>query len=139
MKEAAVRELRNLIAVSPSFDMCDSDFYLSCGTAGCIGGHAALLWEEVRFRNTFDEHELGRKLGINQEEAHELCFVSKYRKENEHKWPIKGTRLWYDIHREQALAVLDELADTGLVNWAKVMDPMLEEKYGNAIQEAGVS
>ena len=45
---------------------------LDCGSAGCIIGHASLLWKDQY--TFFNEHTLSRQIGASNEEIHDLCF-----------------------------------------------------------------
>lgn len=133
IKERNLKQLIEFIRSSKfDFDMndpmcetrCASQ---GCGSAGCIGGHAAVLWADVRLMDTstdeayvatntktkdgkrtrewtFDEVKLARKLGLDDDELNDLTFP-------------QGMH-YYDATKDQALRVLDHLLHTGTVDWS---------------------
>lgn len=62
------------------FDMQEFVARPLCGSAGCIGGHAAVLWPELRIpageddEFTFNDSGLADKLGIRPGEETSLCY-----------------------------------------------------------------
>lgn len=96
------------------FDMGESDANPSCGTAGCIAGHAAVLWKACRAKEshhsmgefTFDQSKLAKKLGITDEQSEELFY----------EVPRDGGHISYEnVNRCMAVRALRRLADTGEV------------------------
>ena len=125
---AAVRLADFLESEDFEFDMLDPRVYESCGSAGCIGGHAALLWPGVRAGHTesvgpkgvnynghsmatkfghqnytWNSEKLAEKLGLDQDAEKHLCFPRPL--------PLRK------VTREQAVRVLRHLALTGKVEW----------------------
>jgi hypothetical protein len=103
------------------FDMGNGSAFPECGTAGCIGGHSAVLWPDIReygkdylgncIRNmfTWDAQGLATKLGIPLKRAEYLCFLC----EDRHYFDVR----MFDITRDRAVRVLRNLAATGEVVW----------------------
>lgn len=114
MNPAFVLELAGFLETAEfSFDMADPDAAPACGSAGCIGGHAAVLWGDIRENYvagdeefTWSEHLLRGKLGITREEHDKLCFL------------VYGeVNSYYQVTRAGAVATLRRLAETGKVTW----------------------
>lgn len=99
-----VLALRDLIASKRwKFDMSEPYFKPECGSAGCIGGHAAALWPDVSIKGvTWSTKALCLKLGITGEQHHDLCF------------PYIDLDT---ITRAHAVDTLARLAETGEVEW----------------------
>lgn len=95
------------------FDMTRPRANPSCRTAGCIGGHAAVLWPELRTPRLKDRsfgwgwENLRAKLGISEAQHKRLCFWCYNRKG-------ELVPLYY-ITRKMAVATLHRLAETGEV------------------------
>lgn len=120
-----VLALRDFIASEEfGFDMDRGLARPSCGTAGCIGGHAAILWPEVRasvgtLSDAFAwyETDLAEMLGVTLNTEHQLCYPSWHR--------TAGFTLdaypdhWRSVSRADAVRVLTKLAETGEVDWSK--------------------
>lgn len=110
---ANIRKLALFLASGQfGFDMDESFARPACGSAGCIGGHAAVLWPHLREGEyvggvTWDEAALAQHLGISPAEHDGLCFHG----------PAKdgGTMPLSDIDRSMAVATLRRLARTGKV------------------------
>lgn len=116
MNREAIRQLADFIEEGRyRFAMECPDAHPTCGTAGCIGGHAAVLWPIVRdpfFSSrgsyTFSVSLLAKKLWVTDGEVELLCFAVP-----------KPDGLWHtdlmDVTREQAVATLREWADTSRI------------------------
>lgn len=99
-----------------NFNMREAEAVPACGSAGCIGGHAAVLWPEVRGPSqkmqgtgaetfTWSEIAFSLKLGISDVEQMALCYLQE-------------TDLgWSQITRRGAAATLRRLGETGIVEW----------------------
>lgn len=126
-----LRKLDNSPTSAMGFDMNTEPAYSSssehpCGSACCIGGHAALLLEK-QYSPT--RHTIAAALSV-------LCDIPL--KENRHGeesgiaydlcWP---GREWYcsysDITLEQAIQVLEHCRDTGEVDWSIAIGAVSEE------------
>lgn len=119
---AAINELADFLESSKyDFDMSNGSATPQCGSAGCIGGHASVLWPEVSYTTyvlddddkeipatSWHENLLAIKLGISEDEQDKLCY------------PCMDMD---NITREQAVAVLRELAVTGQVRWPELEEP----------------
>lgn len=111
MNKEAILELRDFIAKGEySFNMRNPFANLDCGSAGCIGGHAAVIWPEIRQSEemtsyTWHNEKLAAKLGISEAAHNQLCF------------PRKPENYSY-ITREHAVTTLTKLAETGRVDWS---------------------
>lgn len=103
------------------FDMGDSEATPDCGSAGCIGGHAAILWSELQYETeydwqvgksfTWDNILLAKKLDISLQTEEALCFPG-----------MAGGPKCRDVSRENAVRVLRRLAETGKVDWDRAME-----------------
>lgn len=121
MNKDAINRLANFLeGGNYGFDMGDAYARPHCGTAGCIGGHAAVLWPEIQIKTgdpeeddaggfTWDEHKLAEKLGITYEMQDELCYPVKQ------PWPTN----YGQVTRAGAVAALRRLAETGKVEFLK--------------------
>lgn len=108
------------------FDMCDAYPKTSCGSAGCIGGHAAVLWPSVADAEedwgdmTWNDQRLAEKLGIEEEVHHQLCYPADWE-----DMQVPRPRGWLrgqnyaSVTREDAVRVLTKLAKTGEIDWSK--------------------
>jgi len=106
--------LRDFIRDSKfKFDMANEEANPACGTAGCIGGHAAVLWEDIRSDPddqggfTWSEEALASKLGISYRTEEVLCYM------------VNSGYAFWQVTKPVALAVLETLARTGKVDWDK--------------------
>jgi hypothetical protein len=94
----------------------------NCGSAGCIGGHACLLWPEVRvlwddddgtqYAFTWDEDKLAEKLGLSDEQCDHMCFM------------LRSVHDFDRVSRDDAVAYLDKLLETPdevVLNWDDVL------------------
>jgi hypothetical protein len=122
------------------FDMGSPNVYPSCGSAGCIGGHAAALWTKVRDtvaidadygdtgRYSWHQQTLADYLGISRNTADRLCYPEDERDQGDDEYEHAET--WTDegalpeecveygkITRAGAVATLRRLAETGQVLW----------------------
>jgi len=105
----------NMLAVfveSAKFKFDMGRAYPGCKSAGCIGGHAAALWPEIRTEvpmlgYTWNTKRLAKKLGITLEQERRLCF------------PYSGDteEMRERINRADAVQALRRLALTGVVDW----------------------
>ena len=108
----AIHQLADLLeSETYEFNMSDPVANPECGSAGCIGGHAAVLWPEVRdFEDSqgfsWDDEYLGEKLGLSQHQTDHLCYPKCFRTQ--------------DVTRKMAVTVLRNLARTGEVKWGRV-------------------
>lgn len=107
------------------FDMAKIHNPASCGSAGCIGGHAAALWPDVASNySSWDESKLADKLGIDDDTEEALCYLapgSMWGSDPNYVVPYD------DVTREDAVAVLRNLAKTGKVDWSFVIDRVQEK------------
>lgn len=118
VNKEAILELADFIEKSdyefdmsvPHADMSDESTHPACGSAGCIGGFAAVLWPEVRYVRTvpyfytWDRSALRAKLGLTIEQHSALCYLED------------RPDLYYDdVHKELAVQTLRNLAETGEV------------------------
>jgi len=100
------------------FNMAEAMADPKCGSAGCIGGFAAVLWPEVRACGSsadnrpfsFYDDVLANKLGIDQRTVNDLCYPGYYQL----------------IPREVAVAELRSLAETGQVTWPPIQKYLKE-------------
>jgi hypothetical protein len=125
--------LRNVTALADfieggglGFNMADAGVDLMCGSAGCIGGHASLLWPEIGTHaadrpgvtTVFSSLALAARLGIPGEAARDLCYMTKR---------LKEPRIYERVTREDAVKTLRKLASTGKVDWSHVAAPKQPE------------
>jgi hypothetical protein len=92
------------------FNMASGFAKPTCGTAGCIGGHAAVLWPSIRSPlagDTFswDSRALAEKLEISEIMGYDLCMPTEY--------------FLRKITRPMAVAALRRLAKTSRVHFSK--------------------
>lgn len=105
----AIGELADFIASERyEFNMFDGVAEPRCRSAGCIGGHAAVLWKDVRDgpgrSYGFDGLILRTKLGLSYRQMRRLCYPD-----------YVGS--WRDITREVAVTTLRRLARTGKIEF----------------------
>jgi len=86
------------------FDMVQAFADIKCGTAGCIGGHATVLWPDTESLRHWNKKKLAAKLGISETIFENMCL-----------WAVDGDGvcidLW-DVTRSMAVAMLRRLAFT---------------------------
>jgi hypothetical protein len=106
-KRKNAERLRDFIASEKyEFDMGEMYPRPRCGTAGCIGGHAAVLWRDVRTAvvggdYSFCDGTLAHKLGISYDAVRSLCWEPRTR---------AGHELQYErVTRAMAIAALNDL------------------------------
>lgn len=107
-------ELADFIETSPyRFQMSSSIANPQCGTAGCIGGHAACLWPEIQDTKACEgpafswlEKLFAKKLGLTQEQHDDLCYYP--------------TCTFASIDRHAAAETLRRYARTGEIDWSHV-------------------
>lgn len=104
----------------------------NCGTVGCIGGWASVLmraelnkplaWEGPYFTCTpddeltqFDQEAVGEWLGIGYGDGHNLFYANG------------GPRRMEEVRKIHALRVLENLHDTGEVDWSEDMTGRVED------------
>ena len=117
--KAAITKLADFIESAKwKFDMADLFANTSCGSAGCIGGHAVVLWPEIATSEederitddknyiTWDDELLAAKLKIGFGELGSLCFLDDF-------IHIPMSK----VTREDAVRCLRNLAETGKVDW----------------------
>lgn len=100
------------------FDMTTAISNPACGTAGCIGGHAAALWPDVRDPHldqpdgpfSFDTRALADKIGLSLEDLVWLCFTPP----TDDRRDMIGLSL---VTREAAVEALRHLAETGEIRF----------------------
>lgn len=119
MNKEAINELADFIESAKfKFDMGEPDAAPTCGTAGCIGGHAAMLWPEVRAGERYNaiekieyfswnEKQLIKKLGLAEGQEGQLCYLGSSR------------MTLCSITRAGAVTTLRRLAETGEVVWKR--------------------
>lgn len=127
-------EVANILALADfieggryKFDMGDGSVRTECGSAGCIGGHATVLWPEVREKVGVWFHDgavdgeavfswntdaLCEKLGISGDMHEQLTFPTEWKD----GWLMLTLG---EIRREQAVETLRRLAATGKVEWVR--------------------
>lgn len=116
VNRAACLQLADFIARAHyRFDMSSCEAEPLCGSAGCIGGHAAVLWPDVRESNagvdfTWDEEKLAAKLGITRATHDALCYLAGENDDDD----ISDLS---DVTRRMAVATLRRLAETGVVTF----------------------
>lgn len=114
MNDQAILELANFIEhCELEFDMSTPWAAPDCGTAGCILGHAALLWPDVvseRQDGVFscDDTCLSQKVEIKELTIAKLCY------------PSSAVCDYDGATAEDAADVLRHLAETGEVDWKRV-------------------
>lgn len=113
MNKHNILELANFIETAEyKFDMRESMAKPECGSAGCIGAHAAVLWPEVRSGHrpgefTWSSAKLAEKLGLTPRQVQLLCF---------HPYDPDGFLIPYsEVTRKMAVKALRNLAKTGVV------------------------
>jgi hypothetical protein len=92
----------------------------TCGTAGCIAGHAMAIWPETYKDHkvcSFDCNEdLCQRIGITQAQADDLFYPG----DDCLEYTDTGEMISHsDITRAGAAATLLRLAETGEVEWRK--------------------
>lgn len=89
-----------------------------CGTAGCIGGFAAVLWSDTRYGASFDDDLVAEKLGLSESQLLRLCYEPE---------DSRGKDIdLEDISREGAVETLRNLAKTGKIRFLiKLCKPYL--------------
>ena len=94
------------------FNMSSPEADPECGTAGCIAGHAAVLWPSVREHHfglpgfSWDGDKLTPFLGISDDQHEDLFFG-----------PAADGILLGDITRSMAVAAVRRFADTGKIEF----------------------
>jgi hypothetical protein len=130
---ALINWLADFIASSTySFDMSQPTAKPHCGTAGCIGGHAAVLWEDIRDNNwgvdsgySWKDEALAEKLGISWHAHRAMCYPGD--DEEESCFSDTGTYINYSkVSRESAVDMLRNFARTGEVVWRQFPDGIPE-------------
>lgn len=97
------------------FDMCEGEAEPKCGSAGCIGGQAAVLWPDIRDGGslifTWDCSLLADKLGISRRDESDLCHLPT---------DARGEKLeLHQVTRKAAVECLRNLAKTGRVRFKR--------------------
>lgn len=113
VNRAACNELADFIASEKwGFDMRTGFVRPACGSAGCIGGHAAALWPEIardqEYHNGesyFDFTKLQQKLDIDYDTGFKLCYASP------------GGPALHEVTRAMAVSTLRHLGETGEVDF----------------------
>lgn len=112
MNREAILELADFIERAEyEFRMSSAIVDLNCGSAGCIGGHAAVLWPDeiacdlILGSRSFIPSSLAAKLDMPFRDFWALCYGAP------------GVSAMSDITREMAIAALRRLADTGVVEF----------------------
>ncbi len=112
MNTKNIAKLRDaLVRAKYYFNMGTSEFNPKCGSAGCIGGHACLIWPSLirgakfsyEFERVFDQCILAERLGMTSDEIHDLCF-NPLNVEYE-------TLGYYEVDRAMAIACLNRLVN----------------------------
>lgn len=82
-----------------------------CGTVGCIGGHAQMMFEG---KDTQAWKRTGALLGLTRDQSADLFFM-------------KSTSLKYgDLTKDMAVRVLDNYLITGEIDWSVAERPSRE-------------
>ena len=130
MNEDAIRELIDFMKKCRyGFNMRTSenriDMKNRCGTAGCIAGHAALLWPEMRVDFSSPDGTmlmfvcryglLEDKLQISKEKFYRLIDPTETRD--------GVSSRSYDINKYWAIRTLEHLLNTGEVAWQTTRSP----------------
>ncbi len=95
-----------------TFDMDKASCKPVDGLGGCIGCHAATIWDDLKERTyaqmySWHNVKLAKKLGINEDQVIDLCYPGRYKNFD------------YDsVIKEEAIQVLEKLRDTGRVDWS---------------------
>lgn len=114
INKSAVLELAAFIESGKyKFDMAEPCVNPFCGTAGCIAGHAAMLWVDVREKIeeetveefSFSEKKVAEKLGITSNQSHNLFYGTPD--------GDGGSVDYEDVTRCVAVRTLRHLAETG--------------------------
>lgn len=131
MNKDAIRELTDFMKKCRyEFDMYTSanriDMKNRCGTAGCIAGHAALLWPKMR-NNVLIQDSYITLFTCRYGKLEKLFDMPKdkfYRLIA----PIRskdGVSCMYDyISKDWAIRTLEHLLNTGEVNWQATKSPV---------------
>lgn len=119
MRADRIMKLADFVETTPyEFKMSQPWAQPQCGTAGCIAGHAAVLWPEVRMSGRiirYDDDKLKDFLGIDEETATRLFYPGDY---IEIEWEDFDEDIRYQhITQKGAAATLRRLAVTGEVKW----------------------
>ena len=111
MNKKRILELAEYIENSGTYDQ--AFYFHSCGTPGCIAGHAAALFKPENNSPYYIHYsEIGKKiLGLNLVDSVELFDPEPYKDE------LDEFNFYREPTAKDAAAVLRNLADTGIVNW----------------------
>ncbi len=122
MRKRRIQELAKFIESGKySFNMSVAEADPECGTAGCIGGHAAVIWPEVRDVGsglpwpsfTFDGPKLAEFLDISEPDLNDICF----------NVPASSSRVaqisYEEVTSSMAAATLRRFAETGRVYFSR--------------------
>ena len=109
MNAKAIEELADFIEKTKNFDMNDWVCNPDCGTAGCVFGHAALLWPDVRDKRqtSWEDDSLRFKLEISCDDFESIGFPSV----------SDGDVGYRSVTKEHAVVMLRNFAETGTVEW----------------------
>jgi hypothetical protein len=135
----ALNRLADFIASGRyEFDMGESYAYPSCGTAGCIGGHAAVLWGELRDAKcetfSWNSQKLAVHLGFDCGVEEELCYPGIDSVEFDRLNPPSYPNLfkYKAVTRESAVDLLRRLAVV-----ARERAPTVGDVYFRQMTEMG--
>lgn len=108
-----IHELANFIEEALfKFDMAESFVNPACGTSGCIAGHAAMLWPEVRMflefdkKYTWSEERINKHLGLDHYHHSRLFYANPHM-----------SKIWKFVDRAKAVDTLRRYAETGVVDF----------------------
>lgn len=116
-----VRDLNTLIEAIEDgrfeFDMSTMSVAQHCGTAGCIAGTAAGLWEDCRARNMYSARGVQERFHWTPNQYMSICrplfkglqFVDIQRE----------IYTYHSITRAGAVATLRRFRDTGIIEWRR--------------------
>lgn len=129
-----LNELADFIASSTySFDMAQPTAQPSCGTAGCIGGHAAVLWEDIRDTDwnvdsgySWRDEALAEKLGISWHAHRAICYPGDDDSADIFFVDTEAGIDYAKVTRESAVDMLRNFARTGKVVWRQFPDGIPE-------------
>lgn len=130
MNKDAIRRLTGFMKKCRyEFNMCTSENHIDmknrCGTAGCIAGHAALLWPEMRnYFSPWDENiaqftcryaKLEKLFDMPKDKFYRLIDPTRSK---------DGVSCVHDdISKDWAIRTLEHLLNTGEVNWQATKSP----------------
>ena len=117
------RDIKNINALADYVEKCRDDFDMSsgfvepaCGSAGCLGAHAARKWPRLRdcradCNYTWHRGKLTTRLGISNRQSDAMFFQCPN---------SNGTHFsWHSVTKPMAVAMLRRFAKTGRIYFSK--------------------